>query len=303
MNYKQLETHIFEQLQNHTNEYTRLFHGRGNFYTSYEQLTIDSIDKVLYAVLYKEVNYENEILQLLEKIAQSSIYEAIVLQRRYQFKSPIEVVYGTLPDNIYAIENNLKYKLNLQSNQNIGFFPDMKNGRFYVAQNAKGKNILNLFAYTCSFSVVAINAGANQVVNVDMAKNSLNTGRINHHINDLDTSSVQFLPYNILKSWSKIKKYAPYDLIIIDPPSFQKGSFAAHKDYIKIIRRLDQLASEKCTILSCLNAVDLDKDFLINLMKENQPSFKFKEQLPTPNEFPSNEPEKALKNLVFTNYE
>lgn len=302
MNYTQLETYILTQISNTNEEYTRVFHGRGGAFENYEQLTIDSIDEVLYAVLYKEVEYENEVLQLLEKISYLNKYKAIVLQRRYLFKSPIEVLFGTLPQEIYAIENGLKYKLNLQTNQNIGFFADMKNGRKFVAQNAQDKNILNLFAYTCSFSVTAINAKANQVVNVDMAKSSLHTGRINHQINDLDSSKVQFLPYDILKSWSKIKKYAPYDLIIIDPPSFQKGSFAAHKDYVKIIRRLDQLASHQCTILSCLNAVDLESEFLINLMKENQPTFKFQKALETPKEFPSKEPQKALKNLVFANY-
>ena len=66
------------------------------------------------------------------------------------------------------------------------------------------------------------------------------------------------MPYDILKSWSRIKKRSPYDIIIIDPPSFQKGSFAATKDYEKIIKNLMILANENCVVLSCLNAPELD---------------------------------------------
>lgn len=82
----------------------------------------------------------------------------------------------------------------------------MKIGREYISSICNDKNVLNLFSYTCAFSVVAINAKAKQVVNVDMAKGALTTGRENHHINNLDTKKVKFMPYDILKSWNRIKK-------------------------------------------------------------------------------------------------
>lgn len=132
-----------------------------------------------------------------------------------------------------------------------------------------------------------------------MSKGALNTGRENHRTNNLDTKNVKFLPYNILKSWSRIKKYAPYDIIIIDPPSFQKGSFAASKDYEKIIRRLKELASEDCIVLSCLNAPELDTTFIKNLFEENASEFEFVKRLDNLDTFPSNNEEKSLKNMIF----
>ena len=110
------------------------------------------------------------------------------------------------------------------------------------------------------------------------------------------------MPYNILKSFARIKKAGPYDLIIIDPPSFQRGSFAATSDYQKIIRRLPELASDKCTVLSCLNAPNLDSQFIKDLMVEQAPDFKFINRLENMQSFPNNESERALKNLVFRNY-
>ncbi|MDD3506779.1 MAG: class I SAM-dependent methyltransferase, partial [Sulfurimonas sp.] len=137
------------------------------------------------------------------------------------------------------------------------------------------------------------------VVNIDMSKSALTVGRSNHHINDIDTKGVSFLPYNILKSFSGIKKKGPYDLIIIDPPTFQKGSFEATKDYEKIIKRLPFIASDNCILLACLNSPDLDSTFLIELMREFAPNFRFIERLENPKEFASQDDERSLKNLVF----
>jgi 23S rRNA (cytosine1962-C5)-methyltransferase len=199
-----------------------------------------------------------------------------------------------------AIENGLKYTINF-FNKNIGFFPDMKKGREFIFNHSKDKKVLNLFSYTCAFSISAAKAQAFQVVNVDMAKGALTIGRQNHHLNDLNTSNISFMPYNILKSWNRIKKFAPYDIIIIDPPSFQKGSFAATSDYDKIIKRLDALASTDCIILSALNAPELDTNFIKDIFKEHAPTFKFIQRLDNLETFPTDKEEKTLKNLVFRN--
>jgi len=47
-------------------------------------------------------------------------------------------------------------------------------------------------------------------------------GMKNHALNDLETKGVSFLPYNILRSFPKLLRRAPFDIIIIDPPTFQE---------------------------------------------------------------------------------
>ncbi|HLD22536.1 MAG TPA: class I SAM-dependent methyltransferase [Sulfuricurvum sp.] len=283
-----------------TVEYTRLFHGRGNTYGGYRFLTIDSVDKVLFAVLFDADDEEEAIITMLRDFyTDTGKWKALVVQQRYLPSSPSTIIAGELPQETYAIENTLKYHVNFQNAQNIGFFPDMKIGREFVRDHARGKNVLNLFSYTCSFSVVAIDAGANAVVNVDMNKNVLSLGRENHRLNALETKKVEFMPYNILKSWSRIRKSGPYDLIIIDPPSFQKGSFAATSDYEKIIRRLHEFAAEECIVLSALNAPELESDFIKALFRENAPEFQYVERLENMESFPEIEEERSLKNLVF----
>lgn len=293
--------HIQDNSMNLTSEFKRLFHGRGGLYEGWKHLTIDSIDNILSVALYFEMqdDLEKELVDMLKGFISSTSHKTIVLQRRYIKGAPSEIIIGELKDELFVVENGMKIKLNLLSNRNSGYFPDMKNGREFVRANAKDKSVLNLFSYTCAFSIAAKLGGAKSVSNIDMSKGALSTGRYNHHLNDIDTRGVSFLPYNILKSFSRIKKKGPYDLIIIDPPTFQKGSFEATKDYRKLIMKLPQIAASECTLLACLNSPDLDTDFIKNLIKELAPSFEFIEQLQNVKEFESQNEERSLKNLVF----
>ena len=201
MKINELEKLLVNNSQNLTQEFKRLFHGRGNEYSGWSFLTIDSIDTILSIAFYFEIRQEkeNELFDMLNKFIKTTGHSIIILQRRYIPKTVSEVLIGELTDDLYVLENGIKIKLNLQSNQNNGYFPDMKNGRKFVKENSKDKNVLNLFSYTCAFSLSAISGGAKEVTNIDMAKGALTTGRTNHHINNFDTSNVNFFPYNIFK--------------------------------------------------------------------------------------------------------
>ncbi|MCG3690648.1 class I SAM-dependent methyltransferase [Aliarcobacter butzleri] len=298
MKIENLKKLIQNNLENKTFEIKRVFHGRGNFYEDFNYLTVDSLNEILFATFFEESSDENEIIKALKDIANAYNYKIFIVQKKYKKDELNEAIIGEIPPFYIVVENGLKYKINF-FNKNIGIFLDMKIGREYISSICNDKNVLNLFSYTCAFSVVAINAKAKQVVNVDMAKGALTTGRENHHLNNLDTKKVKFMPYDILKSWNRIKKEGPYDIIIIDPPSFQKGSFAATKDYEKIIKKLPELASENCIVLSCLNAPELDSDFIKQKFEEFAPTFKFEKRLENLKEFITNNEEKSLKNLIF----
>jgi 23S rRNA (cytosine1962-C5)-methyltransferase len=297
---QELNAHILLNSKGLNAEFKRLFHGRGGLYDGFRHLTIDSIDTILSVALFDIDPNEGELIELLKSFIKESRHNTIVLQRRYIKDCPTEVIVGELSDEVFALEGGMKFRLNLLSNRNSGYFADMKIGREFIREIAKDKDVLNLFSYTCAFSVAALFGGAKSVSNIDMSKASLSIGRSNHHLNRLDTRGVSFLSYNILKSFSRIKKKGPYDLIIIDPPSFQRGSFEATKDYRKIIAKLPNIASEDCILLACLNSPELDSSFLKELICELAPEFGFKQRLPNLKEFESLDEERSLKNLVFT---
>lgn len=299
MNIKNLQEYLEAKAHNTTEEFERLFHGRGGLYEEWKHLTIDAIDEIFSVAFYTENENENELIAMLEAFVNASKYKTLVVQRRYLKGAPSEVLIGTLRENLFVVENGMKIKLNLLSNQNSGYFADMKNGRTFVRENAKDKSVLNLFAYTCAFSVAAKLGGAYSVVNVDMSKGALSSGKANHALNAIEPRGVSYLPYNILKSFSNLKKRGPYDFIIIDPPSFQRGSFEATKDYQKIIKHLEELSCKGCILLSCLNAPELESSFIVEMMSEFAPSFEFVKRLENVPAFASDDEEKSLKNLVF----
>ncbi|MDP2500687.1 methyltransferase [Vibrio splendidus] len=299
-------SHIEQQLNEVPNELRRIFHGRGKFWPGLDQLTCDWVDGQLLVNVFKEVDDEflSSLKAGLVDLTNKDIWQAkqgtsIVLQHRYADGAPSEVLWGELNDSPVVVEHGLKYQLDIGRNQNFGLFLDMRNGRQWVQDNAKDKNVLNLFAYTCGFSVAAIAGGARQCMNVDMSRGSLNKGRDNHRLNDHDMRSVNFLGYDIFKSWGKIKKGGPYELVIIDPPSFQKGSFALTKDYKKILRRLPELLTEGGEVIACVNSPAVSPNFLIETMVEEAPSVEFIERLDNPPEFVDVDLDSSLKVLRF----
>ncbi|WP_318480091.1 class I SAM-dependent methyltransferase [Photobacterium leiognathi] len=301
-----LEAHLVSALSTPPTEVRRLFHGRGRCWQGLEQITVDWLQGQVLVSLFKEPSPEflAELTILLNKLTETAEWQnsgatSLLLQHRDRLGSPMDVIWGETSEYQDVIESGLVYKLDLGRKQNNGLFLDMRFGRDWVREQAEGKRVLNLFAYTCGFSVAAIAGGAEHVVNLDMAKAALNRGRDNHHLNKHDLKKVSFLGHELFKSWGKVRKYGPYDLIIIDPPSFQKGSFALTKDYQKILRRLPELLTENGTVLACVNDPSITSDFLIEGMAAEAPELVFEKRLENPPEFKDIEPEGGLKALVF----
>lgn len=285
----------------------RWFHGRGQLEPSLAFLCLDFYDPVIQLSLFQEPenceswleNFVAALVVLIEKWPSRLGLKAINVQRRYLPGAPSEVIWGELPEVLVARRNNQSFTLQLGHRQNTGFFLDMEPGRQWLEENAADCRVLNLFSYTCAFSVVALKAGARQVVNVDMSSGALSQGRDNHRLNGLGKEQSVFMCENILKSWSRIRRRGPYNLTILDPPSFQKGSFVASKDYVRIVRRLPELMPEGGKVLACLNAPELDEAFLQALFADELPKCRFVERLKPSPDFPDIDPARQLKLLVF----
>lgn len=279
-------------------ESRRIVHGRGGHFPGFEHIAIDWFAPTLLVTCHAEETINASLFtHLIEAAKSNPEITAIVVQDRHRLHSPKRTLYGEIPQHPVAHEAGLNYHLSLDRNHNHGFFLDMKPGRDWVRANAFGKRVLNLFAYTCSLSVAAIAGGAKLVVNLDMASRALNTGRKNHQLNfDPEFSArASYLAHDLFKSWGKLKRSAPYDLIIIDPPSNQGSSFYAENDYAKIVRRLPDLTHSDSQILACLNAPQLGDSFLTDLFQ----GYHLDCRLPQAPGFEDLRPQAALKCRVF----
>ena len=131
-----------------------------------------------------------------------------------------------------------------------------------------------------------------------MSHGALAIAQHNHALNGV-ADGASFLAHDIFSSWGKITRSGPYGLVVMDPPSYQKGSFVAGKDYPRLLRRLPDLVLPGGHALLCLNAPELGPGFLTDLMTDLAPGFQLLQRLPNPAAFADVSDERALKVLAY----
>ena len=296
----------------------RIFHGRGGLYPGCEHWSLDVFPPVFVLTSFQPASDEDLAAvgaALAARWAQIAPEQPLnwVYQCRHTSHTSghaeTRLMAGSVPEPHVVTEQGARFRVHVLKGQNHGLFLDMAEGRRWVRDYAaqylaskseqdRGLKVLNLFAYTCAFSVVALQAGARLVVNVDMGQGAMATGQQNHQINGI-TTGASFLVHDIFKTWGKINRSGPYGLVIVDPPSYQKGSFIATKDYARLMRRLPELLAPGGHVLLCLNAPELGVDFLHRQMQELAPELALVERLANPPAFADVSPDRALKVLIY----
>ena len=254
-------------------EARRLFHGRGHCFADHNDLVIDAFPPVVMITLYEQRPqvWLNELVQVLDATLLERP-EVLFLQERFLHDQPGRLLRGELPDNPVAVEADLCYRLRLGEARNIGFFPDMAVGRELVRERSADKKVLNLFAYSCGFSVAALAGGASHVINLDMNRGALELGKLNHRLNDIELRRASFLPLELFRSLGRLRKLGPFDLVICDPPASQGKSFTAEQHWPKLVRSLPALAAPGGEVLACLNSPRHGPDYLDGLFAAHIPA-------------------------------
>ena len=148
--------------------------------------------------------------------------------------APMEIAFGSREDAVGIVrEGRAHFHVDLLDTVNPGLFLDMRHVRLEVedrfralsgaAQSGEGPRFLNLFSYTCSFSVHARLGGAAVATNADISGKILDKGRENYALNGLDLRPGEFFRGNALEyvRWA-CKKGLRFDGIVLDPPSFAR---------------------------------------------------------------------------------
>ncbi len=276
----------------------RVFHGRGHAYEGLHHVTVDWLPPVALITLFAPeppADIETLADDLMGALPGCT---SIQLQHRYHAAGPIDVVRGEALARLVITEGDLKYRVVLGAARNTGLFLDMKNGRRWVQSECRNRRVLNLFAYTCGFSVAALAGGAEAILNIDMSSPALSVGRENHRLNQHPLDRVGFAKLDIFKSFGRLKKRGPFDLLICDPPTYQKGSVDIARDYQRILRRLDQFMTPDATLMLCLNAPELSREFLVDQVAEWAPEYVLTAEISPPTVYVEAE-NKGLKTLIF----
>ncbi len=162
-----------------------------------------------------------------------------------------------VPESFVVHEHDLQFSVRLNRHQHFGLFLDQRDSRSRIAQVAKGKRVANLFAFTCSFSVYALAAGAEVVFSVDLASGCLNRGKENVTINHLSHSKKgkfvkedvrKWLARQLRKKQKNPDEFSFFDLVICDPPVFASAgrgnSFHVEKEWTALAHEIYEILGE-----------------------------------------------------------
>lgn len=227
----------------------RLFNGRLQNSPELKHIVIDRYDHLVLLTTYHCADFDREWVDSF--LHQDDTH--LLWRERDRSTTHWHYLQGEPLTELICEEGGLHYKIKLGESQNVGLFLDMAHLREHLQNSYAGKSVLNLFAYTCSLSMAALRGGATQVTNVDMKSTFLNWGKENHQLSQLDLSRVSFLKHNILKSLNNYIKRGPFDLVIIDPPTFQPGGFKLKKDYSRILKKLPKMLALGGEAIICSN--------------------------------------------------
>ena len=120
-------------------------------------------------------------------------------------------------------ENGLKFIVNLSDYLDTGLFLDHRITRQMVREQSRGLRVLNLFAYTGSFSVYAAAGGASEVITVDLSKTYLKWAEENMKLNGFEDENKYKYVHADVMQWLDGVEAGSYDLIILDPPTFSNS--------------------------------------------------------------------------------
>lgn len=154
-------------------------------------------------------------------------------------------------------ENNALFRVNLYDYLDTGLFLDGRLTRDLIRKEAKDKDFLNLFSYTCSASVAAALGGAKSTVSVDMSRTYLEWGMENFKLNHLATDKAQFIQADCL-AWLSQDQGLLFDLIYIDPPTFSNSkrmetSFDVKRDQVALLSNLTRHLKDGGEVIFCTN--------------------------------------------------
>ncbi|WP_404306741.1 class I SAM-dependent methyltransferase [Neorhodopirellula lusitana] len=120
-------------------------------------------------------------------------------------------------------EGGLTFLVNLADYVDTGLFLDHRVTRSMVREVAAGKNFLNLFSYTGSFTSYAASGGAASTTSVDLSANYSQWAQENLQANNLDGPQHQFVTMDIGEFIRRHKPGEVYDLVVCDPPTFSNS--------------------------------------------------------------------------------
>ena len=218
----------------------------------------------------------DELARLMDHFSAAGAYHKILLRQvraaSATASSPQLVIGKAAPERFEIRENGIRFELGFNEGYSVGLFLDQRDNRrrlltghiaadfplLHPGTPDARPELLNVFAYTCGFSVCAAQAGA-KTTSLDLSKRYLEWGRRNFALNGLDPSAHDFI-YGDAFDWLRrlAKKEHRFEVVVLDPPTFsqskERGTFRVEKDFRKLVAAALPLVKPGGVLLASSNA-------------------------------------------------
>jgi 23S rRNA (cytosine1962-C5)-methyltransferase len=255
----------------HPNTY-RLFNG---FSEGYPELVADIYRRTLLLYNFSKTPKENHD----DIVAAQKFYlkklpgiEAVIIKtRKGESRSSQQgiLTYGEKPNN-KVTENEVRYAIDLQMNQDSSLYLDTSNLRKFLKDNCKGKSVLNTFAYTGSLGVAAKAGGASLVVQMDLNRKFMGLAKRSYQLNGFPVINKEFIVGDFFSCVKNLKiNNKLFDCVILDPPFFsntKKGRVDLAQNNKKLINKLRPLVNNDGFLIVINNALFFSgEDFMASM--------------------------------------
>jgi 23S rRNA (cytosine1962-C5)-methyltransferase len=165
------------------------------------------------------------IVEALKSVLGSSIKSILErndapIRRAEGMEAQVGVLFGEAPEETEIEVAGLRLTIDLMNAQKTGFYLDQLPQYETVAQNAKGRRVLDCFTSQGAFALACAKGGAASVIAVEASAESLANARRNAERNGLQVEWIEEDVFSFLRAAEQRK--AEFDLIVLDPPSFTK---------------------------------------------------------------------------------
>ncbi len=237
--------------------------------------------------------------------------------------APQRVLGEAAPGRIMIRENGVAFALSLAEGYSTGLFLDQRDNRRRLLSGhlaaefplldprrsapAPTCRVLNVFAYTCAFSLCAARAGA-LTTSLDLSKRYLDWGRSNFELNGLEHAGHEFVSGDAFDWLRRLaKRQRSFEVVLLDPPTFSQskvsGVFRAEKDYGKLVQAALPLLASGGVLLASTNAAGWPPEEFLGVVRAairaGGRSLIRKHYVPQPPDFPISRSEPAYLKTVW----
>ncbi len=155
---------------------------------------------------------------------------------------------NNIPSSWIVNYKDLKFNIKQMGFKHTGLFPEQAvNWDFMINKIKKSKRkikVLNLFGYTGGATIACMSVGAH-VTHVDSSRGMVDWCKENVSLNGFDTTNVRYIVDDVVKFVQReISRGNKYDAIIMDPPSYGRGSNGEVWDIEKNLNYLIEICSD-----------------------------------------------------------